>query len=986
MTKPRIYIVDGNNHIFRAFYAIRGMSRADGQATNAIYGFTAMLKRLILDEKPDFLAMTFDVSRRSYRTELFPDYKGNRKPTPEDLIPQLPIIREIVLGFDVPVLELEGFEADDLIATVAKLAEADGMDVTLVSTDKDLTQLVNENVRLYDPMKEKHLGPAEVVEKMGVPPAQVVELQALCGDTADNIPGVPGIGMKTAAKLIADYGTLEGVYAAIEAGDKAIKGKRLENLINHKADAFMSRKLAQLDWDAPVEATFGVGGAAGWEKLRLGVVHTELLRPIFIANDLRRFLNELPAAPGAATARDATAAADATTTAAAPAADPTTAAPDPTTAAAMARDSSAAPDTGAGSNADSSASTAPLPLTRQGDSCVLTWRQLAELATTLARAGHFAFDTETTGLDPMVDQLVGLSFAVHTDRAWYVPLRHRIDDASAGQQLELGADPRPKLDPRQLPAEAVLAALKPLFEDPNIKKSAQNAKFDIGMLGEAGIAVQGVSFDTMLASYLIDAHQRSHNLDALAGRWLDHDTLHFADLTDASGKKGTKSAPLCFDRVPLPLATAYACEDAQVVVALAREMQPAVQAHGLRQLLDDLELPLALVLGEMERAGICIDSAKLRGLSQELGHRAAELEREAFALIGRKFNLGSPKQLQEIFYTELALPTKKRTKTGYSTDSSVLEQLTDRHALPQIVLDWRQVTKLKSTYTDTLPTLVHPKTGRIHTHYNQAVAATGRLSSTDPNLQNIPIRTPDGARIRDCFIAAPGHLLLSADYSQIELRVLAHVCGDPAMKQAFHDGADVHARTASLLFDVPEDQVERSQRAMAKTVNFGILYGMSATRLGREQGISSKEAKGFIERYFARFPDIERWKAEALQQARDKGYAETLIGRIRKLPELDSRSRMAQAAAERIAVNTPIQGTAADIIKQAMVVLQARLKAELPETQLLLQVHDELVLEVPEAQIDAASALAVDVMERAFALDVPLVVNAASGRTWLEAH
>ncbi|MCO4761203.1 MAG: DNA polymerase I [Myxococcales bacterium] len=938
MSRPRIFIIDANNHIFRAFFAIRGMTRADGQATNAIYGFTAMLKRLLHDEKPDYLAMTFDVSRHSFRTDIFPDYKGTRKPAPDDLIPQFPIIRDVVRGFDIPVLELAGWEADDLMATLAVQAEADGMDVTLVSTDKDLCQLVSEHVTLLDPMKDKRLGRAEVMEKMGVPPEQVTQLQGLCGDTSDNIPGVKGVGMKTAAKLIGAYGTIEGVYEAIDAGDKAIKGKRLENLVNDREKAFLSRTLATLSREVPVAEHFGVGSGPGWEKLKVGEPNIEALRTLFEENNLRRFLAELPAKPGAEA------------------------------------ETALAPDEPTG----------PKPLTREGDICVLSWRQLAEMAIELAQG--FAFDTETTGLDPLTDQLVGMSFAVTTDRSWYVPLRHRTDDAQAGDQLMLGADTGPQLDPRQLPVDEVLRALTPLFADPDVPKAAQNGKFDVRVLGAAGIPVRGVTFDTMLGSYLLDAHRRGHGLDSLADRWLHHETLHFADLTDAQGKKGTKKKPICFDRVPLDQATAYACEDAQVVVALQQQMAPALADSGLQPLHDDLELPLARVLGDMENIGICVDSAKLRALSAELGQRAGAHELTAFELVGRKFNLGSPKQLQEILFTDLGLPAKKRTKTGFSTDSSVLEQLTDLHELPSLILAWRQATKLKSTYTDVLPTLVNPKTGRIHTSFNQAVAATGRLSSTDPNLQNIPIRTPDGARIRDCFVPAPGHVLLAADYSQIELRILAHLCGDPAMKQAFADGADVHARTASLLFDVEEEKVERQQRAMAKTVNFGILYGMSASRLGREQGISSKEAKAFIERYFARFPDIERWKAEALEQARSDGYTQTLLGRIRKLPELRSKSRMARAAAERVSVNTPIQGSAADVIKVAMVQVHARLAAELPRTRMLLQVHDELVFEVPEDELAAAMELTKGIMEHAFELSVPLVVNAESGQTWLQAH
>ncbi|HAN30379.1 MAG TPA: DNA polymerase I, partial [Myxococcales bacterium] len=699
-------------------------------------------------------------------------------------------------------------------------------------------------------------------------------------------------------------------------------------------------KLATLDLQGPLGETFGIGGDKGWESLKIGAPKTEQLRAIFEENQLRRFLSELPASQHQ----------------------------EPDDAPALSGEHQ--------------------PLSSEHYNCVTTRRQLAEMCLELAASGGFAFDTETSGLDCRSDHLVGMSFAADRQRCWYVPMRHQHlgVDAQAGAQMELGALTGWRRDPQQIDPDEVLSALRPLLTDPALPKAAQNAKFDLQMLQAAGVSVQGLDFDPMLASYLLDAHQRKHGLDTLAERWLGHEALGFADLKDLSGAKGTKKNPLHFGRVGLAEASAYACEDAQIVWALREQMEPQLNDSELRELMQDMELPLSHVLSDMEQTGIRVDVDKLQALSDELGQRADALVAQATELVGRPFNLGSPKQLQQILFEELGLKSRKRTKTGFSTDSSVLEVLADAHPLPKLILQWRQATKLKNTYTDVLPTLVHPKTKRIHTSFHQAVAATGRLSSSSPNLQNIPVRTEDGARIRDAFVAAPGHVLLAADYSQIELRVLAHLCGDPAMSQAFSEGADVHARTASLLFDTAESEVSREERAMAKTVNFGVLYGMSASRLAREQSISSAEAKAFIERYFNRFPRIEQWKIEAMDQARQLGASKTLLGRVRKLPELHSKSRMARAAAERIAINTPIQGSAADIIKRAMIVLHDQLATEMPEVKLLLQVHDELVLEVPEQMIEPATELATSVMENAFDLSVPLVVNTNHGQTWLEAH
>ncbi len=923
----KLVLVDGNNALFRAFYAIRGMSRSDGMATNAVFGFVTMLEGLLRDESPDAIGVAFDVAKHTFRNDLYPAYKANRPPMPAELRPQLSWIRDVVRAYGIPVLEMQGWEADDVLATLATAAAGEGAKVTIVSTDKDLMQLVGGGVELLDTMKGIRYSPADVVVRWGVPPEKLIEFQAICGDSSDNIPGVQGIGEKGAAKLIGEHGSVEGVYQALDADPaaKVFKGKLRENLLACREDAALSRTLATLRRDAPLDLD--------WHALRLTPPDLDRLREIFQALEFKSLLSRLPA-------------------------------PD------RPEDVAVQAET----------------LSRAGDTLVCDAAGLRAMVDALRGAGAFAFDTETTGLDPLHDTLVGLSFAVGREQAWYVPVGHRpgLSATKAGAQglLALGAvaDDAP-LDPRQLPWATVRDAIGPLMADPAIGKSAQHAKFDVAMLAMAGVPVDGLAFDPMLADYLLDpAASGGHGLDALAQRWLGHENIHYKDL------QGTDGGRAGFAAVAIDDAVAYACEDAQVVEALRLRMAPRLDEEGLASLLLDLELPLELVLGRMELAGIAIDVAGLQALTLELRQRARALEIEAHAAAGRAFNLGSPKQLGEILFGQLGLPVKKRTASGPSTDSSVLEQLEDQHPLPGQILAWRSLTKLDSTYTSVLPGLVHPRTGRVHTRYHQAVAATGRLSSTDPNLQNIPIRTEDGRKIRACFVAAPGKVLISADYSQIELRVLAHLCGDPAMQQAFHDGADVHARTAAQLFGVEESAVTRDQRSTAKTVNFGILYGMSASRLGREQGLSRKEATELIERYFSRYPAIETWKAKALEDARRTGATRTLLGRMRRLPELHAQNGAVVAAAERMAINTPVQGSAADIIKRAMVHLDARLRNELPGVQLLLQVHDELLLEAPQAEAEAAAALCRETMEQAFPLAVPLEVHTGVGRSWLEAH
>jgi DNA polymerase-1 len=918
----KLLLIDGFNVVFRAFFAIRGLSNADGMSTGAVYGFVAMLEGLLRDEAPDAVAVAFDSEGPTFRTERYPDYKAHRPPMPEELAAQLPWLDEVVQALALPRVQAAGWEADDLIATLASQAAADGAEVVIASSDKDLLQLVGGGVVMLDTMKAIRYGPAEVRDKWAVDPGQFVDFQGLCGDSSDNVPGVPGIGPKGAAKLIGEFGSLEALYAALD-GDHAaarFKGKQRENLLAHRDQAFLSRELARLERAVP--------GTADWRGLRLGRPDTAALRRLYGALGFRSLLARLPADEAAPAAQSEAA------------------------------------------------------LGREGDTLVCDAAGLAAMTAALRAAGAFAFDTETTGLDPLQDTLVGLSFAVGRTQSWYVPVGHLLGEGGAEAAGQTGLFDAPaRRDPRQLALSEVLAAIGPLLTDPALGKRAQNAKFDVQMLAAAGVEVRGLDFDPMLADYLLDpAASGGHGLDALAARWLNHQTIHYRDLA------GTSGGAAGFARVSVEDAVPYACEDAQVVEALRLRMAPALEQEGLLPLLRDLELPLALVLAKMELRGVCLDVAQLHALGQELRARARAVEVQAHAAAGRPFNLGSPKQLAGLLFGELGLPVKRASKSGPSTDSSVLEQLTELHPLPGLVLAWRSLTKLDGTYVSVLPGLVHPRTGRVHTRFHQAVAATGRLSSADPNLQNIPIRSEDGRRIRAAFVAAPGHLLVSADYSQIELRVLAHLCGDPDLQQAFRDGADVHARTAAQLFGVAERDVSRAQRATAKTVNFGILYGMSATRLAREQQLSRKEAQALIERYFARYPAIERWKAQALEEARSSGMTRTLLGRARRLPDLHAKGRQQVAAAERMAVNTPIQGSAADIIKVAMVELEARLARELPTTKLLLQVHDELLLEAPEAEAEAAAALCAEVMAGAFELDVPLVVNSGVGADWLAAH
>ena len=884
----RLFLIDGSSYIYRAYYAIRHLSNSRGEATNAVYGFTNMLLKVMRDYQPDHLAVVFDAPGPSFRKELYPEYKANRAAMPEDLRPQIPIIKEVVRAFNLPALELAGYEADDIIATLARRFAERGLAITVVTGDKDLMQIVDERIGLLDTMKELHIGPAEVAERFGSP-QQVVEVQALAGDSSDNVPGVPGIGEKTARELIREFGTVDNLLAHI---DRVSGKKRQENLRAYAEQARLSRELVRLRDDLALEVDYG--------QFALGEPDREALTTLFKSLEFHKLLQEF--------------------------------------------------------SSDERTSDA-------GYLAVLNQNQLDELLAELGRAPRFAFDTETTSLDATRADLVGLSFAVQAGRAWYLPVGHRY----------LGA-------PEQLDRALVLEQLRPLLADAARPKIAQNAKYDVLVLRRAGIDVAGLECDTMIASYLANPAGKSHGLDSLAAELLGYRTISYGEVA------GQGKNQVCFSAVAVETATRYAAEDADITLRLADKLLPQVIATGQERLFREVELPLVTVLADMEWHGVGIDRELLGEISAEMAGRLRVLEEEIYQLAGCQFNVGSPKQLGEVLFEHLKLPRGKKTKTGWSTDVEVLNALAEEHPIAERILDYRSLAKLKSTYCDALPKLVHPETGRIHTSFNQAVTATGRLSSSDPNLQNIPIRTEEGRRIRAAFVPAPGNILLAADYSQVELRILAHLADEPALKDSFAHGEDIHARTASEIFNVPLGMVPPELRRQAKTINFGVLYGMSAFGLAKSLGIGRAEAQEYIEHYFARYPQVREFMAAKVEEARRQRYVTTLLGRRCAVPEIDSRNAAVRGFAERNAINYPIQGSAADIIKVAMVNIHRRLQEKSFQSRMVLQVHDELVFDVPPAELPAMTELVRREMEGAVTLDVPLLVEMGSGANWRDAH
>lgn len=926
MSKQHLYLVDGSGYIFRAYHKLPPLTNPSGTPVGAVYGFTTMLLKLRQDvtdaEEPTHMAVIMDAARHSFRNEIYQEYKAHRPDPPEDLVPQFALVRDAVRAMSLPCIEMDGFEADDIIATYATHAREKGWDVTIVSSDKDLMQLVGEDVEMLDTMNNRRLGIQAVHDKFGVGPDKVIEVQALMGDSVDNVPGVPGIGPKTASQLINDYGDLETLLSRAE---EIKQNKRRENLIEFADQARISKQLVTLKQDVPM--------AEAIDDFEITELAPEPLLDFLNTHGFRtlkaKWGKDLGIEESGQTRQPG--------------------------------DAPAAP-----SQIDYSAVTTM--------DALQAWISLAE------EVGCVAVDTETTGLDTMVADLVGISLSIEPGKACYIPVGHQGSD---GDGLALGGDV-----PDQLPLNAVLDALKPMLEDPAIMKVGQNLKFDMVILARYGIHLAPMD-DTMLISYALDSGRGGHGMDDLSKRHLGHAPTPFSEVA------GKGKAQITFDKVPLDKATHYAAEDADITLRLYETLKPRMPLEGVSSVYHILEKPLVPVIAQMEMHGIKVDRTMLSRLSGEFAQRMGSLEADIEALAGQSFNIGSPKQLGEILFDKLDLePKPKKTKTGaYSTGADVLETLAAEsgHELPKKVLEWRQLAKLKSTYTDALQNQINSETGRVHTSYSLAATSTGRLSSNEPNLQNIPIRTEEGRRIREAFVADEGNVLIAADYSQIELRLLAHIADIPSLKDAFEKGEDIHATTASAIFDVPMEEMTSEIRRRAKAINFGIIYGISAFGLARQLDIARSDAKEFIDRYFERFPGIRTYMDDTISACKETGYVETLFGRRAHIAGINDKNPNMRGFSERAAINAPIQGTAADIIRRAMIRMpDALTNAGLDSVRMLLQVHDELVFEAPQCDADAAVAVIREVMEGASAplvqLSVPLTVEAGIAKTWGQAH
>ncbi|CAM5474559.1 DNA polymerase-1 [Aquamicrobium terrae] len=972
-----LFLVDGSGYIFRAYHALPPLTRkSDGLPVGAVSGFCNMLWKLLREARntdagvtPTHFAVIFDYSSKTFRNELYPEYKANRSAPPEDLIPQFGLIRHATRAFGLPCIEMEGFEADDLIATYCRLACEAGGDTTIVSSDKDLMQLVGPTVGMYDPMKDRQIGIPEVIEKWGVPPEKMIDLQALTGDSIDNVPGVPGIGPKTAAQLLEQYGTLD---ALLERAGEIKQEKRRQSIIDNADKARISRELVTLKNDVAV--------TEGLEDFVLHPADGPKLISFLKAMEFSSLTRRVAEATGADPADIE--AADVPVERGDTAHGPDVGVGEAQTSPAAADDDAAAP---AGEEGDTpsllSALRAEAAVADKIDvgayACIRDMETLQAWIAEAREAGIVAFDTETTSLDPMQAELCGIALATQPGRAAYIPLGHRNgrDDLLGGGLVD-----------GQIPIRDALAALKPLLEDRSVLKIAQNLKYDLVIMNRHGIDVAPYD-DTMLLSYVLDAGTSGgHGMDALSEKWLGHKPIHFKEVA-GSGKNF-----IGFDQVDLDKATRYAGEDADVTLRLWQVLKPRLAAKGLVSVYERLERPLVPVLARMEQRGISVDRQILSRLSGELAQGAARLEDEIYQLIGERINIGSPKQLGDILFGRMGLPGGSKTKSGqWSTSAQLLEDLAaEGHELPRKIVDWRQLTKLKSTYTDALPGFIHPETQRVHTSYALAATTTGRLSSSDPNLQNIPVRTAEGRRIRTAFIADKGNKLISADYSQIELRVLAHVADIPQLKQAFADGADIHAATASEMFGVPIEGMPSEIRRRAKAINFGIIYGISAFGLANQLSIPREEAGAYIKKYFERFPGIRDYIDTTKTYARENGYVETVFGRRIHYPEIRSPNPSVRAFNERASINARLQGTAADIIRRAMVRMDAALAKAGLSARMLLQVHDELIFETAEEEVEATIPVVRDVMENApmpaVSLDVPLKVDARAADNWDEAH
>lgn len=912
-----LLLVDGSSYLYRAYHAMPDLRGPGGEPTGALYGIVNMLRRMRKDVSAEYSACVFDAKGKTFRDDLYADYKAHRPPMPPDLALQIEPIHTAVRALGWPLLMIEGVEADDVIGTLAKQAEQHGMNVIVSTGDKDLAQLVTDRVTLINTMTNEALDRDGVLAKFGVPPERIVDYLSLIGDTVDNVPGVEKCGPKTAVKWLTQYGSLDGVVE--HAGE--IKGVVGDNLRRALDFLPLARKLVTVETGcelAPHVESFDASLATDGEG-------RDALREIFAKYGFKTWLRELDSEPAAAAGAAAAGAA-----------------PDP-----------------------ASGATAELPLaTARNYATVQTWEQFDAWLAKISAAELTAFDTETTSLDPMRAQIVGLSFSVEPGHAAYVPVAHRGPDM-----------------PAQLPRDEVLAKLTPWLGDAGKKKLGQHLKYDAQVLANYGIALNGIEHDTLLESYVLESH-RTHDMDSLALRHLGVKTIKYEDVA------GKGAQQIGFDEVPLAQASEYAAEDADITLQLHHALYPQIaRESGLTRVYRDIELPVSLVLRKMERTGVLIDGDRLSRQSGEIATRLVALEQEAYALAGGEFNLGSPKQIGQIFFERLQLPVVKKTPSGApSTDEEVLQKLAEDYPLPKLLLEHRGLSKLKSTYTDKLPRMVNPDTGRVHTNYAQAVAVTGRLASNDPNLQNIPVRTAEGRRIREAFVAPPGSKIVSADYSQIELRIMAHISEDESLLRAFAHGEDIHRATAAEVFGVTPLEVTSDQRRIAKVINFGLIYGMSSFGLASNLGITRDAAKLYIDRYFLRYPGVARYMEETRMRAKEKGYVETVFGRRLWLPEINGGNGPRRQAAERAAINAPMQGTAADLIKLSMIAVDDWLERGGLRARMIMQVHDELVLEVPEDELSIVREKLPEMMCGVAKLKVPLVAEVGVGENWEEAH
>ena len=888
--KMRLYLIDGSSYIYRAFFAIRQyLSNSKGLPTNAIYGFAIMLLKILREEGPDYLAIVFDAKGKTFREEEYAAYKAHRPSMPDDLVPQIPYIHDLVKAFNIPALQIEGYEADDIIGTITKRAEREGYQVTIVSGDKDLMQLISPNVKMLDTLKNRLFGEKEVIEKFGVEPKRVVEVMALMGDTSDNIPGVPGIGPKTATALIKKFGDIETLLANAEKVDNA---RIKEKLLRYKDQARLSRRLSTLVTDMDIDINIDELKKRGIEQDRV----IRLLKELEFAS----LLKELT----------------------------------------------------------------PQEDVSDKDYKIIFKREDFEgLIERLKMTKGFSIDLETTHKEPVRATIVGISISLKENEAFYIPIRHNYQGV-----------------PEQLDSDYVLSMLKPILEDSKIEKYGQNIKYDIIVLSLAGIHLKGIAFDSMIASYLINPSKHNHNLEDIA---LEHLNYRMTSYSEVAGK-GAKE--IGFQEVDIQDAANYSCEDADITFKLTNILSPVLEKNGVARLYHEVELPLIDVLAEIEINGVKIDKDFMKEMSTRLERDINQYVSRIYTIAGEEFNIKSPKQLATILFDKLRLKPIKRTKTGYSTDVKVLEELAIQHDLPADILACRQLMKLKSTYVDALPAMINPSSKRIHASFNQTVTATGRLSSSNPNLQNIPIKTEIGREIRKGFIAESGWIIVSADYSQIELRILAHVSGDEVLTEAFKKGEDIHTRTAVEVFGVFPEMITPEMRRIAKAVNFGIIYGISPYGLSRDLGISQKKAREFIERYFSLYRKVKEYIDRTIKEAYENGYVTTLLQRRRYLPDLESKSRQVKEFAERTAINTPIQGSAADLIKMAMINISRRMKREGLRSKMILQVHDELVFEVPIDEKEIMIKLVREEMEGVMELSIPVTVDINWGDNWNEAH